>query len=242
MPWFKVDDGFHGHPKVVELSLEAVGAWTLAGSWCASYLTDGEIGLRSLQRLGGGKEQAVELVEAGLWLEPAPGTYQFKDWEDYQPLKESVEAEREAARDRMQKVRAKKKGTVPEGSEDVQANNTGTFGRSSEEVRVTPSHPIPSQPIPLFGDSQQGDKPPSRRSPEKRIPEGWKPNDGHKQKAEEKHLDVNFLAEAFRNHADTNQRVARDWDAAFRNWILKATPGTPPSGRNITAQYSWANQ
>lgn len=148
MPWFKVDDGFHGHPKVVELTLEAVGAWALAGSWCAAYLTDGEIGIRSLQRLGGGKEQAVELVNSGLWLESEPGLYQFKDWDDYQPLKETVEAEREAARDRMQKVRAKKKGT---GSEDVQpnvqANNTGTFGGSSEEVRVTPSHPIPSHPL-----------------------------------------------------------------------------------------------
>lgn len=245
MPWFKVDDGFHGHPKVVELSLEAVGAWTLAGSWCASYLTDGEIGLRSLQRLGGSKEQAQELIQAGLWLESEPNLYQFKDWEDYQPLKETVEAEREAARDRMQKVRAKKKGTTPEGSEDVQANvqpnNTGTFGGSSEEVRVTPSRPIPSHPDPLFVDSDQGKKTP-RRSPEREIPEGWKPNAGHQEKAEAKHLDVNFLAETFRNHAATHDRRARDWDAAFRNWIIKATPGTPPAVRNVSAQYSWANQ
>jgi len=147
MPWFKVDDGFHGHPKVVELSLEAVGVWTLAGSWCAAYLTDGEIGLKSIQRLGGSKEQAMELVYAGLWLEPQPGLYQFKDWEDYQPLKAAVEAERDAARERMQRVRAKKKGTEAEPSAevtpDVRANTSGT----SEEVRVTPTHPIPSLPI-----------------------------------------------------------------------------------------------
>jgi hypothetical protein len=82
----------------------------------------------------------------------------------------------------------------------------------------------------------------SRRSPERSIPEGWKPNAGHQEKAEAKHLDVTFLAVAFRNHAEANDRRVRDWDAAFRNWILKATPGTPPAGRNITAQYSWANQ
>lgn len=147
MPWFKVDDGFHGHPKVVELSLESVGVWTLAGSWCAAYLTDGEIGLKSILRLGGGKEQADELVYAGLWLEPLPGVYQFKDWDDYQPLKETVEAEREAARERMQKVRAKKKGTGLDDSSDVQANVQPNTGGTSEEVRVTPSHPIPSLPI-----------------------------------------------------------------------------------------------
>jgi hypothetical protein len=131
----------------VELSLEAVGVWTLAGSWCAAYLTDGEIGLKSLQRLGGGLEQAQELVYAGLWLEPLPGLYQFKDWDDYQPLKETVEAEREAARERMQKVRAKKKGTEGEGSADVQANVQPNTAGTSEEVRVTPTHPSPSLPI-----------------------------------------------------------------------------------------------
>jgi len=146
MPWFKVDDGFHGHPKVVELSLESVGVWTLAGSWCAAYLTDGEIGLKSIQRLGGGQEQADELVYAGLWLEPLPGIYQFKDWDDYQPLKSAVEAEREEARERMRQVRAKKKGTA-DVQANVQPNNTGTFEGTSEEVRLTPTHPIPSLPI-----------------------------------------------------------------------------------------------
>ncbi len=69
-----------------------------------------------------------------------------------------------------------------------------------------------------------------------------KTHDSHTEKAQEKHLDVNMMAEAFRNHAEANDRRARNWDAAFRNWILKATPGTPPQSRNVTAQYSWANQ
>jgi hypothetical protein len=237
MPWFKVDDGFHGHPKVVELSLEAVGVWTLAGSWCASYLTDGEIGLKSIQRLGGSQEQANELVYAGLWTEPEPGLFQFKDWGDYQPLKAAVEAEREAARERMKRVRGASAGVKrpPEPSPEVlrvvpdvvRPNIDGT----SEEVRPTPSLPFPSQPVPSS----------SRRSPETKLPEGWKPNDAHRQKAAEKHLDAMMLAEGFRNHAETNDRRARNWDAAFRNWILKATPGTPPQSRNVTPQYSWAN-
>lgn len=82
----------------------------------------------------------------------------------------------------------------------------------------------------------------SRRSPETRIPDGWKPNQAHADKAAEKHLDVKLTAEAFRNHAEANDRRARNWDAAFRNWILKATPGTPAVSRNITSQYAWANK
>jgi hypothetical protein len=69
----------------------------------------------------------------------------------------------------------------------------------------------------------------SRRSPETRIPDGWEPNEQHKAKAREKHLDVMILAEAFRNHAEANDRRVRNWDAAFRNWILKSNPGTPPA-------------
>jgi hypothetical protein len=233
VPWFKVDDAFHGHPKVMELSPAAVGVWTLAGSWCANYLTDGEIKAGVVRRFGADDAMIQELVNAGLWIDIG-GAYQFKDWDEYQPLKEEVEAERNAARDRMKAVRAKKKGVErsPEQPANVHPNNTGTFGGTSEEVRVTPSLPAPSHPDPSS----------SRRSPERSLPEDWKPNVGHQEKAAAKHLDVRFLAESFRNHAATNDRRARDWDAAFRNWILKATPGTPPAARNISAQYSWANQ
>lgn len=146
MPWFKIDDGFHGHPKVFELSLEAVGIWTLAGSWCAKYLTDGAVTGKAIARLGGSPALCEELVAAGLWL-VIPDGYQFKDWDDYQPLKDDVEAEREAARERMKAVRAKKKGVSPDVQANVQPNNTGTFGGTSEEVRVTPSLPIPSRPL-----------------------------------------------------------------------------------------------
>lgn len=139
MPWFKIDDGFHGHPKVMELSPAAVGIWTLAGTWCASYLTDGQIKHTIVRRLGGEPGMIQELVDAGLWIQDG-NTYQFKDWEDYQPMKADVEAEREASRERMRKVRAQRKGTTTERSEDVRPN----FSRSSEEVRLTPTQPDPT--------------------------------------------------------------------------------------------------
>ncbi|WP_309617692.1 hypothetical protein [Salinibacterium sp.] len=146
MPWFKVDDGFHGHPKVVELSLGAVGLWTLAGSWCAKYLTDGEVTMGAIVRLGGNNDVAAELVAAKLWIVNDDG-YTFWDWPDYQPLKIAVEAERAASQARMREVRAKKKGVA---SADVRANEPRTTSerseeqapndsRSSENVRLTPS-------------------------------------------------------------------------------------------------------
>ena len=52
MTWFKVDDGIHSHPKFLDVSLAAVGLWTMCGAWCSAYLTDGQITRRQVQRLG----------------------------------------------------------------------------------------------------------------------------------------------------------------------------------------------
>ena len=222
IPWFKVDDGFHGHPKVVELSTSAVGVWTLCGSWCAKYLTDGAVNLKTIRRLGGDESDALELVQSGLWFETEAG-YQFKDWDDYQPLKAAVEAEREAAQERMRLVRAKRKGT---SSGEVQANvqpNAGrTFGDGSEEVRLAPSHPIP---VPSLS--------PVKSTRGTRLSPDWKPSTELAAWAVAKRPDLNVLeqVEAFRDYwksAPGSKGVKLDWDATFRSWIRNAYASKVP--------------
>lgn len=122
MTWFKIDDGFHGHPKVIRLPLEAVGLWALAGTWCADYLTDGALPMGAMLRLGGTVELADMLVEVNLWVRTDTG-YRFREWEPYQPTKEQVLAEREAAKARMQRVRG---GSGQRRAPDVRPNNEGT--------------------------------------------------------------------------------------------------------------------
>lgn len=41
MPWFKVDDQLHSHPKPRRASLAALGLWTLSGSYSMAYKLDG---------------------------------------------------------------------------------------------------------------------------------------------------------------------------------------------------------
>ena len=192
------------------LSPEAVGVWTLAGSWSANYLTDGEVHANIVRRFGGSSEAIQELVNADLWIDNGDDTYQFKDWSDYQPVKADVEAERAAARERMRQVRAKKKGITlpPHSSEDVQANTSGT----SEEVRVTPTQ---SQSHPVSEGGQ------SRKT---RIPDDWEPTSSHKKRATEKNLDLNEEAEKFRNWAIANDRKYVDWGRTFSNWLINARP------------------
>lgn len=107
MSWFKIDDGFWSHPKVLGLSDAAVALWVKAGSYSGQHLTDGVITRKVLQILSGSQETASELVSAGLWLDHIEG-YCFHDWDKYQPLRKKVEAEREKTKERVAKYREKK--------------------------------------------------------------------------------------------------------------------------------------
>lgn len=104
MTWFRVDDEWFCHPKVMGLGLAARGLWVTAGSWCANRLTDGFVPTSALSRFGATKRHASELVAAGLWTEVENG-YQFWDWLHFQPSKEKVLADREATSRRVSKHR-----------------------------------------------------------------------------------------------------------------------------------------
>lgn len=138
MAWFKIDDNFYDHPKVDELSLDAVGLWALCGTYAARHLTDGFIAARRVTRLGGTDELAAELVDAELW-EPTEGGYEFRNWHEYQPTKDGVEAKRDADRERKRKQRR---------------NKNGEFTLSQKSHGVTPSGITPESQAASRGGSQ----------------------------------------------------------------------------------------
>lgn len=217
MPWFKVDDGFHGHPKVVELSMSAVGVWTLCGSWSAKYLTDGAVNLKTIVRLGGSESDALELVESGLWIVTDSG-YEFKDWDQYQPLKAAIEAEREAAQERMRAIRAKRKRP---GSGEHPPNVRENIDRSSGEVRSP--HPIPSHPIPK-------ERVAAKRG--SRLPDDWDLSETLRAwtRAEAPAVDLRTEVQKFRDywHSVAGAKgVKLDWDATWRNWCRRQVESVP---------------
>jgi hypothetical protein len=163
---------------------------------------------------------AEELVRAGLW-DIAEGGWMFRDWVDYQPTKAEVEAERDAARERMKRVRAKKKGVS--GSEEVQPNNTRTFGGTSEEVRVTP--PIPSLP-----NSSPTEKSVARTRGT-RIPEPFMLTNDMREWAhrEVPTVDVDASTRKFVDHwrAKAGRDATKvDWIATWRNWLRRDAENT----------------
>ena len=149
MPWFKVDDNLAFHHKVVAAGNPAMGLWCRAGSLCAQQLTDGFIPDHMISALGT-RTQAERLVACGLW-EHAEGGYKFHGWGERQPSRDSVEADRAAAADRMRAYRARRKGaakTDAQFSDSRAADVTPNERRTSGEVREKFANPDPTRPDP----------------------------------------------------------------------------------------------
>lgn len=145
MTWFKVDDSFHSHPKVLASSPGALGLWVVAGAWCGANLTDGFVPAHALTRLlPDSAELAEELCTVGLWKR-SKGGYRFHDWDDYNPNSSDVKKERDAARERMRNLRAKRKAPAQQAkrSGEQKANVRENFADRSQP-RPDPTRPDPN--------------------------------------------------------------------------------------------------
>jgi len=225
MTWFKVDDRLAFHPKVLSAGNEAMGLWVRAGAYCAQMLTNGHVPLSMLAPLGADESVAERLVAAGLWREEIDG-YSFHDWHDLQPTRESVEADREAARERMRELRAGRKSH--RNSTDVRAN----IDRSSEEVR----NPGPSRTSNEVQAPQS-----SAKTRGTRLPDSFELDDKLIAYTREKGPAVNLdrELEKFRNFwasASGANAVKRDWRRAWQNWVLSAQERAEANGWKPSAQ------
>lgn len=135
MTWFKVDDNFALHPKALLAGNAALGGWTRAGAWCAQQLTDGQIPAGILPSLGIRTRDAEALVKAGLWERTEAG-YRFHAWEEYQPTRSEIEADRAATRKRQQEWRDRQR--------DIRDRNAVTNGVGNGVTNAAPTRPDPT--------------------------------------------------------------------------------------------------
>jgi hypothetical protein len=138
--WFPVDDALHSHPKARKAGLEAMGLWTVSGSFCMAYLTDGFISEWWVKQQPRGLVLAKRLIEAGLWRRSKKAGeegFQFHDWKPECTKAHVLEA-REKARQRKAKSRAS------QGESRV----TGHVTDASRHACVpSTTQPNPTQPI-----------------------------------------------------------------------------------------------
>ncbi|MBP7594329.1 MAG: hypothetical protein KA755_01620 [Candidatus Microthrix sp.] len=132
MTWVRLEDSFPEHPKILGLSVAAKWLIVEGLCWCNRNLTDGFIAAEAAPRLGATKKLAGELVEAGVW-ELCDGGWMVHDYDEFQPSRERVLADREAGRLRKAKHDAKKRS-------GKQAGNDAGNGVTDP---VTHGHPVP---------------------------------------------------------------------------------------------------
>lgn len=173
MTWFRVDDDFHGHPKVLavlERHPTAVILWTIAGSWSASYLTEGRLTASYVRRLtasyGGDAGDAEALVAVGLWEHDGPDGYRFHDWGERQPARDEVLVSRAARSDRNRRYQRRRRlhsagdhsecvvGNCPHATPDKTPKTPDkTPDKTSYATPIRPA-PVPSRPV--LKDEGQG--------------------------------------------------------------------------------------
>lgn len=156
MTWFRVDDGFGDHPKVDALGDgpcrdAAIALWTLAGAWAARHLTDGYVSAGRVERIGVKNpiKAAAELVRVGLWDATDDG-YQFRNWNEYQPTRAKVEAERGKTADRVRRFRTANDTTPADVVTSGQRRDDEPCnGVTYPLVTPPPSRPVPTRPDPV---------------------------------------------------------------------------------------------
>lgn len=223
MPWFKVDDGFGTSEPVMRVKrryrASVIGLWTLSGTWCAKELTDGRVPFHMLDELACTKAQAGLLVECGLWANHPEG-FVFIGWDKYQPTRAKVEAERKKEAERKANYRMSRGDTG------------GTPAGLPKGHQVESGHPDPTRPDPTRPLKEEASLLPAdgKKKPEIRLPNDWVPTAAHYERSKANGLDIAKQVESFKLHADTHDRHAANWNAAFTTWLSKAKPNTKGGG------------
>lgn len=168
MGWFKVDEQFFVHRKVVDLSKDAKLLYLVAIAYSSEQLTDGLLSPAALRIVAAtvdvsASATATALVAAGLWEQTEQG-YQIHDYLDHQAPAATRVKQRDDARDRMRRLRSDEQptnGTVC--SQDVRANNF----RTSDEVQRLEKEIERDVEEDVAGESEGG----TERAPDGAVPD-----------------------------------------------------------------------
>jgi len=103
MVWFRVDDSFYDHPKVLAAGNAATGLWVRCGAWSSAKGTDGLIPLEVVRTMGRPREIDATITSR-LWVRTDGGLL-MPDFLDYNPSKADTDHRRKIDAERKRRAR-----------------------------------------------------------------------------------------------------------------------------------------
>jgi hypothetical protein len=107
LPWVRLDSTFHHNPKVLDLAARgkyrAAFAYVCSLAYAGQHATDGYLPEACLPFIHATKNEANQLVAAGLW-KATTGGWDINGWDEFQISDEDAKRRRE----RAQKAAAKR--------------------------------------------------------------------------------------------------------------------------------------
>jgi hypothetical protein len=199
MTWFKLDDQFPDHPKVVAAGADAAWLFVAAGCYAAKHATDGRVPKTMLLRLTDQKNPqklTARLIEVGLFHDRGD-EIEVHDFLDYNPSKAETEARRDAKRIAGAKGAAIRwHGSVP------------------SESHVPRDAPDPTRPAVPNGTER-----PRRK---RRPPVDFDPTDAHRAFALEGGLDLDKERDGWITWCEAQGRTYANLNAGFTTWLHRA--------------------
>lgn len=231
MSWFKVDDGTHSHKKTRRAGVEAMGLWVVCGSWSAAHLEDGFVPTYVAETFTTRAHQyAKRLVSAGLWVpttKDGDEGWRFHDWDAYQPMRDVVEAKRDAWRERQRKARSQGKVSRSDnGVSHAPVTRESRVSHGESHAPVTESRPVPSRPTEEVPSS-------SAIASDRDNDSAAKPDDNPRPEVVEL---CDYLAELVRANGHDVRTVGKLWHRSCRLLIDK--DGRTPD--QVRAAIEWA--
>jgi hypothetical protein len=253
-PGFNVDLGFYDSLEVLSIPRRhraaAVGIWTLCGAYSASKLTDGHVSAEKLKELGctdAIRDALMATKPDPLWVPGEHvGAIQFTRWTKWQRTCAEVKGYRESEAERKRTAReAARKAATSNNDEtsartddgqppDVRPEDRDPKSESESESKKKSLLTLveggpggdPKLPVAAKAASAQG----------RRLPNDWRPTNDTIQEMRQRFpaLDLKLEHEKFTNHWRSQSGAKgrkSDWEATWRNWILRASEQTPRNGR-----------
>jgi len=230
MSWFRIEGRMPHHRKIAPLSDSAFRLHITAGCWSVEERTEGHIPheipptLQGAPRGAGLKKAIDSLVARGAW-ESVDGGYQIHDFLKYNMSNAQAAAKASAGRaggkQSGKQRRSKNEASASADAEQV-VKQKATTPQAESESESESEILTPQLAPPAVGKTKQ-----IRKRAKRLLPDDWAPNDKHRELAKSLGLDVNWKAQTFRNHADSEGRTSASWNAAFNNWLLQARDAKP---------------